>query len=94
MRNKPTLSGKDNGTGGGRVRDGSRADEVEASLWGTACHVTSPAHEVTVLFRDNALTFQIPVGSTLADLATQLTEIASRQRGQVVCLAVKLSVTR
>jgi hypothetical protein len=47
-------------------------------------------NEVMVLFDAAALTFPIPVGSTLADLAMYLAKISARQRRRVVCVAVKL----
>jgi hypothetical protein len=51
----------------------------------------SPQNEVTVLFDNAAVTFPMPVGFTLADLATQVAKVDVSQRGRMVRVAVKLS---
>lgn len=51
----------------------------------------SPQNEVAVLFDNAAVTFPMPVGFTLADLATQLDKVDASQRGRMVLVAVTLS---
>lgn len=51
----------------------------------------SPQNEVAVLFDNAAVTFPMPVGFTLADLATRLDKVDASRRGRMVLVAVKLS---
>jgi hypothetical protein len=64
---------------------------VEESRRRSTGNPASPQNEVAVLFDNAAVTFPMPVGFTLADLATQLDKVDASQRGRMVLVAVKLS---